>query len=281
MPRNPALIPLALLFALTSTVYAQKDMSGSLVEQVQNKSGGGVPKIEGAPVKMSDPVPNAGHKSSFHPSEYNIWSVNCHTESNLFAAMAFARGVPGGILACKGTPQTSPGYHTAAWAQTPEGQTCIYNYGRPCCWDGTALPPNIESGRGLQCAQQACGNQYVKGVTRVMPPGELVESPGSHVCATEAAGAPLTILPGAAIDALSERVRTGAETIQARATPTHPDGATLTFTPDRLKACLKCCGGRAGMWSGAVKSSPNPAMHQARQQDFQRSCQTACRAVFK
>lgn len=253
---------------------------GALIQKARASANDGIPEIVGAPLPPAG-IPENGHNIEFAPALYNIWSVNCHTEANFFTALASARGIPAGILACQGDPESSPGFHTASWAVAEKGETCIYNYGERCCWDASASSPDIASVRGRQCAQWACGDQYHPDQTRALPAGRLVESPGPHVCAVGAAGGPLTLLPGMAIIALSERLRTGAETIRVPPYPSHPEGAVLTFTSDRLEACLECCGARADLWSGLPEASSTPKLAKARERDFRRLCQRTCRNSFK
>lgn len=228
-------------------------------------------------------VPRSGHAAEWPAGSsalYNIWSTNCHLEANFFAANAAAQGIPAGILACQGNPESSPAFHTANWAVTQEGQTCLYNWGERCCWASADSPPDIRSGPGEACARWACGGQYDPSQTRALPAGQLVESPGPNVCAVAAAGAPVTILPGAALDALTDRLRTGAPVVRARPHPGLPEGAVLRFDPERLDPCLACCGDRAELWEGAAVTSPSPAIHAARQTKFRAQCETACRSVF-
>lgn len=224
-------------------------------------------------------IPVAGHNAPSHPSQYNIWSANCHTEANFFTAIASARGINAGILVCQGNPETSPQFHTANWAVEGK-QTCIYNWGMPCCWDASATTPDITSGSGQLCAQQACGAQYNWSQTRAMPAGKLVESPGPQACAVSASGAPPTLLPAMAISALSERLRTRDETIIVPPYPSLPKGAVMVFTEDRLPACLKCCESRASLWSGLPGASVTPNLAIGREDLFRRQCLSTCRHSF-
>lgn len=224
-------------------------------------------------------MPVSGHNAPSHPSSYNIWSKNCHTEANFFTAVASARGIAAGILVCQGNPETSPEFHTANWAVDGK-QTCIYNWGLPCCWDASASSPDIGSGMGQVCAQQACGEQYNWSQTRAMPAGKLVESPGPQACAVSASGAPLTLLPAMAVSALTERQRTRAETVLVPPYPSLPKGAVMVFTADRLAPCLKCCEDRASLWSGLPAASVTPNLAVGREDLFRRQCLSTCRYSF-
>lgn len=241
--------------------------------------GGGVPAVGGGPLPPQA-MPATGHNTGFHPSQYNIWSTNCHTEANFFTAVAHAQGIPAGTLACQGNPESSPQFHTANWAVSQDGQACIYNWGRPCCWSAGGASPDISSGQGQACAQWACGDQYDPAHTRLLAAGQLVESPGPLACTVGAAGGPPTLLPGMALTAIAQRVRSGDETVQVPAYPSLPNGAVLTFTPDRLASCMQCCGDRASMWSGNKAASVTPTLAQGRERQFRTQCQTACRNSF-
>lgn len=223
-----------------------------------------------------------GHAlSSERPTvRYNIWSRNCHTEANFFTANATAQGRRAGILACQGDPHNTPEYHTANWIALGGGQMCIYNWGEPCCWRQEGADPSIASGQGLACARAACAEQYHPQETRALPAGELVESPGHLVCTVAAAGGPMQLLPGAAGDAITERLKTGASTVRTRPHPGLPEGAVLTFRPESFAPCESCCLNRAALWADAFDVSPSTTMHAGRQDDFRRRCLSACRASF-
>lgn len=279
--RAPAVL-LAASLALPAAAADRFDGGGSggggLLGSVRRSE---VPEIVGREVTPSGEAPAGGHNvPSHHASQYDIWKLNCHTQANSFAAQAAMRGLPAGVLACQGNPESSPQFHTANWAVQPGGQTCIMNWGQTCCWEGASSPPDLSDGRARQCAQWACGDQYKEDQTRAMEPGKLVESPGPHSCAVEAAGGPPTLLPGMAVTAMTERRRTGAETVQVPAYPHHPDGATLTFTEDRLEPCLRCCEQRASLWSGVEGASVTPNLAAGREDTFRRQCLSTCRGAF-
>ncbi|MEK7859423.1 MAG: hypothetical protein AAB320_09810 [Elusimicrobiota bacterium] len=253
--------------------------AGGLLRKARTSAGEQAPAVNGAAVPPAG-LPATGHNTTFHPSAYNIWSLNCHTEANFFTAVASARGIPAGILVCQGNPETSPQFHTANWAIESSGRTCIYNWGEACCWEASASPPDINTGPGQKCAQAACAAQYDPNQTRAMPSGKLVESPGPQVCAVGAAGGPLTLLPGMAISAVSERLRTGAESVRVPPYPSLPEGAVMTFTPDRLSACLDCCSQRANLWSGLPAASVTPNLANGREAQFRMQCLSVCRNAF-
>jgi len=268
---------LALLAGGAGTVWADNSAS-RLLKRVSNAEFEGLPAIQG--VVVTPELPDGGHNTPHHGSQYNIWSLNCHTQANNFVARAGASGVVAGILACEGNPESSPQYHTANWAVMKEGLSCVYNWGSSCCWKGTDSPPDISADKGNHCARWACGDRYQADKTRAMEAGKLVESPGPHVCAVEAAGGPATLLPGMAVTALTERLKTRAETVQVPAYPHHPEGATLTFTPERLGACMDCCKDRADLWSGNAAASVTPNLAAGREDTFRRQCASACRHAF-
>lgn len=269
---------LALLACRVGTAWGTETSAAELMKRVRASKVDGLPAIQG--VVVTPELPDGGHNTPHHQSQYNIWSLNCHTQANNFVARAGASGVPAGILACDGNPEQSAQYHTANWAVMKEGLTCVYNWGSSCCWTAVASPPDIASGKGNHCARWACGDQYKADMTRAMEAGKLVESPGPHVCAVEAAGGPATLLPGMAVTALTERVRTNAETVNVPAYPHHPEGAVLTFTPERLDACLTCCKDRADLWSGNAAASVTSSLATGREDTFRRQCSSACRYAF-
>lgn len=255
----------------------------SSILQKVSESGGSVPEVGASGIVTFNTPPSAGHgaaSETFDSAIYDIWVRNCHTQANLFAAHAYARGLAAGVLACQGDPESSPAYHTAAWALEAPDRTCIYNYGMRCCWPAGSSTPDIASGQGQACAKWACGGQYDPAQTRALPPGQLIESPSPHACAIEAAGGPPNLLSGMALTALTERFRTRARTVRVPSYPTHPEGAELLFTPERLEPCLKCCGSRADMWSGEPSASATPALAKGREDAFRRQCVTACRNSF-
>lgn len=265
-----------------------------LIEQARRRTsapaGDGLAVPNGVPVPvpvLGLEVPKSGHSSAYvGPTQYNIWSRNCHSEANFFTANAALMGLTAGILACQGDPVNSPQYHTANWVITQSGETCIYNWGTPCCWIANASPPEIATGPGLACAKSACGPQYVgdpnrEDRTRAMPAGKLVESPTSSICAISAAGGPLTLFPGPAIEALSEHLKTGAPTVRSRSHPGMPNGAVLTFSADRLDPCLECCAQRTALWSSLYDTSPSAQFHTGRRLNFLRQCNSACRHSFQ
>lgn len=261
---------------LSILILALAAASAAASDGVKDRSGAWEP----APTVGRD-LPESGHTAVPRGrSQYNIWSRNCHTEANFFTANATVQGIPAGILACQGDPERSPEFHTASWVVLRSGRTCIYNYGQPCCWRAAASPPDISRAEGQRCAQQACGDQYREDETRAMPAGRLVESPGPFVCAVAAAGGPMTLLPGPAVDALSERLRTGARTVRPRPHPGLPEGTVLEFPPERLDACLDCCRQRAQGWSGLPDTSPSARMHAGRGEQFRMECERTCRGSF-
>jgi len=238
-----------------------------------------VPNLEAKEV-IPDIVPPYGHSNPYHPSSYNIWTNNCHTQTNLFLMMAQSNGIPAGSISCGGSPETNPGHHTAGWAVNGKDETCIYNYGSSCCWPGTQRPPNVSSGKGLACAKWACGKQYDPKGTRAAAEGKLVESPGSHSCAIKAAGGPLSLPRGVAIEAMVQHIKSGSNKIKTRSIPAYPKGVALDFSPDRVEACLRCCKARGDMWSGNKSASVTANLAGGREKKFRMKCIAACRNSF-
>lgn len=280
-----ALVLTVLILAAPGSAQTRKRLIGSggseedsLLGRVQASAVGGVPAIQG--VVVTPDVPEAGHNASHHPAGYNIWAVNCHTQANSFVAQAAARGVAAGILACDGAAEQSPQHHTANWSLIGDGMTCVYNWGSSCCWQGESSPPDTSSGLANQCARWACGDQYKADKTQAMEAGKLIEAPGPQACAIEAAGGPANMLPGTAVTALTERRRTKSDTLQVPASAQLPEGASLTFTPDRLEPCLGCCAERARLWSGNAAASVTPNLAAGREDTFRRQCASACRYSF-
>lgn len=273
-------LALALAAFLPASAAAQGEPTDedSLIGMVRASALSGVPAIQGTVVTRA--MPPAGHNSEHQPSGYNIWAVNCHTQANSFVAQATGRGMAAGILACDGEAQRSPEHHTANWAIVAKEVTCVYNWGSSCCWPSDASPPDLSSGHGNQCARWACGNQYKEENTVAMAAGKLVESPGPQACAIEAAGGPANMLPGTAVTALTERRRTRSETVQVPSSAQLPDGASLTFTPDRLGPCLSCCAQRAQLWSGVEGASVTQNLANGREDTFRRQCASTCRHSF-
>ena len=255
------------------------DVSG-LLRQARTAAAKNEHAAPGAPGPEPVNVPTVGHNAPNQPALYDIWALNCHSQANLFVAMATNAGVEAGVLACQGDPMESPAYHTAGWALAGRGRTCIYNWGRQCCWDAAVSPPNVVNGPGNACAREACGAQYHAAQTRALPEGILVESPGPQSCAIFAAGGPLNMQKGRAIAALVERGSTGAGTVRVPVHPDLPEGALLTFSQDRLNPCYACCDQRADMWSGNQAASVTLRMAKAREQKFRTQCTTMCRRVF-
>lgn len=276
--RRASVLAVALAALPAPSLAGDFDSPGSVLGRLRSTPSE-APDIQGVPLSPSD-MPAAGHGAQFPPSAYNIWALNCHSEANMFAAHAEARGLEGGILACKGDPEKSPAFHTANWINTGGGRTCIVNYGQQCCFSGGGSPPEIGSGMAKQCAQWACGSQYDPAETRALERGKLVESPGAHACAVEVAGGPVTLMRGPAIQALVERSKTGSDTVRVPPSTGHPDEIVLTFSPDRLDPCLKCCDTRAGMWSGAEGASVTKNLASGREDQFRRQCLSACRTAF-
>lgn len=267
-----------LAVAAPARLQGQEFEAPAAVVQRIRAAEGAVPDVEGGPLTPSAGV-LGGHDTGLAAAGYDIWANNCHTQANLFTAHAQGAGADGGALVCRGNPEDSPMYHTANWS-TAGGQTCILNYGERCCFDPTGSPPDLSAGRARQCAQWACGAQYKPDETRALPPGMLVEMPGPHVCAFEAAGGPVNTMRGTAVDALVDHARTGARTVRVPPSASHPGGFDLTFTSDRLEPCLKCCGERAGLWSGNSAASVTRNLAQGREANFRRQCASACRASF-
>ncbi|TBR17970.1 hypothetical protein EPO15_15780 [bacterium] len=284
----PRLVPLLTAVILLGAAAARAQGGGgggyggsdddSLLGRVRASAVAGVPAIQG--VVVTRDVPEAGHNSAHHPSGYNIWAVNCHTQANSFVAQAAGLGLSAGILACDGAAEASPQHHTANWAIIGDGMTCVYNWGSSCCWQGESSPPDTSSGLANKCARWACGDQYNAEKTQAMESGKLIEAPGPQACAIEAAGGPANMLPGAAVTALTERRRTKSDTVSVPASPQLPDGATLTFTPDRLEACHRCCAQRAELWSGNAAASVTKNLADGREDKFRRQCASACRYSF-
>ena len=275
----------ALLLGLSSVCAAQDeraealDVSG-LLRQARASAAKGAPAASGAPVLEAAVVPTVGHNTQNQPAVYDIWALNCHSQANLFVAIATHRGIEAGVLACQGDPMESPAYHTANWALDGKGRTCVYNWGQQCCWDASVAPPDIVSGPGNACARAACGAQYHAAQTRAMPAGIMVESPGPQSCAIFAAGGPLNMQKGRAIAALTERGTTGAGTVRVPVHPDLPEGALLNFSQDRLDTCNACCETRAELWSGNKAASTTLRLAQAREKKFRTQCLSACRYAF-
>lgn len=128
-------LPLALAVVLAPSLgLAQEAFDGRRGSDLGIGGGGGfhVPRVEGREVTHSGFAPAAGHNlPAHHGSQYDIWKLNCHTQANVFAAQAAMSGLPAGVLACRGNPESSPQFHTANWAVQPGGQTCIMNWGWP------------------------------------------------------------------------------------------------------------------------------------------------------
>jgi len=255
-PRRAATVGAAVAFIIMtvalgttlprSVVFAQSPMPSPSSSPAPSPSTSPSP----APVPSAPPWagPYLGHADA-SPRPYNIWVDNCHTAAN-----AFCLANPGlvnqrGILACGGNPQGSPAHHTANWEVTPDGWTCIYNWGESCCWEANAIPPDISAGDGQDCAQWACGAQYGGG-TQVLAPGQLVEIPGYAACVRETAGL--------ALNALSV---TGAD-----------------FSASNRNACLDCCDRRADMWLPG-DSQPGSTGYQQKL-DFLRNCKQLCNGFF-
>jgi len=192
--------------------------------------------------------PYQGHADP-RPRPYDIWIDNCHTAANAFCLADPALTNQRGILACGGNPQNSPAHHTANWEVTPDGWTCIYNWGQSCCWVADAIPPDISFGDGQACAQWACGDQYGNG-TQVLQPGQLVEIPGYAACVRETAGLSLNALSVMGAD----------------------------FSSSNRNSCLDCCDRRADMWLPG-DSQPGSVGYQQKL-DFLRTCKQLCNGFF-
>lgn len=195
-------------------------------------------------------VPQEGHGKT-NPDPYNIWTQNCHTAANKFVCSISDKSKVG-IIACGGNPTEEPAYHTVNWIVLSKGQTCVYGWGRSCCWDATTIPPDISSGEGKRCARSACGKQYCSG-TRCLAPGQFVEWPDAGTCSLIAAGGK----------------------------PDHPEYLELDFSPDRGTQCLKCCDDRAALWSWGKWSSASKAQFEEQRQDFRVKCGNGCRNIFR
>jgi hypothetical protein len=249
------LLAMAALGAMPSlgVVHAQMPAVSPSPTPMPSETPMPTPSVSPDPV----PVPSAppwsgaylGHADA-SPRPYNIWVDNCHTAANAFCLADPTQCDRRGILACGGNPQGSPAHHTANWEVTPDGWTCIYNWGESCCWMANAIPPDInDGGDGQDCAQWACGAQYGGG-TQVLPPGQLVEIPGYAACVRETAGL--------ALNALSV---TGAD-----------------FSASNRNGCLDCCDRRADMWLPG-DSQPGSTGYQQKL-DFLRNCKQLCNGFF-
>jgi len=134
-------------------------------------------------IPPEEPKPYLGHADP-KQRPYDIWSENCHSAANAFCRADPEKSDRRGILKCGGDPKKRATHHTANW-EILERSTCIYNWGRACCWDDTTNPPFIYWGQGRACAYWACQDQYDFLDTQVYKAGELVEEPGAEVCARE------------------------------------------------------------------------------------------------
>lgn len=277
------LVALALASALTCRAAELGDARG-LLEQARAAATEDSKELRAvAPPVPGVDVSRAGHSAgpgTLGPG-YDVWRLNCHSAANQFTAQATAMGLPAGIVACQGDPETSPSFHTPSWVVPDGRQTCLFNWGTSCCWEGAQNPPNLGSGTGAACARWACGVQYGRDQTRPLPAGRLVESPGPAVCVVRAAGGPPSVLPGARADALSERLRTGARAIRTRPHTGMPEGALFRFEPERLDPCLDCCASISQVWVSFAWLSPNGPMHSARAGTYFTQCERACRSAFQ
>lgn len=190
------------------------------------------------------------------PDRYDIYSTNCHTAANRTVCAARDRSKVG-VLACKGDPTVSLGNHTANWMLLPDGHACIYNWGQACCWEDAGSPPDISAGRGQQCAQWACGDQYcglsVEHKTRCLPAGEKVEMPGPLACTVIAAGGK----------------------------PNETSIAEPNFSLGRRPSCLSCCDQRAAHWDNVAWTADRQAEREKDKQDFIAKCRTHCNGFFQ
>jgi len=193
-----------------------------------------------APRGHAEPVPNP----------YDIYSDNCHTAANRTVCSARDKSKVG-ILACGGDPKTSPEHHTANWLLLGNGEACIYNWGRSCCWKDTGSPPNIASGPGLACAKQACATQYCDD-TRCLAAGEKVEMPGPLVCTVVAAGG-------------------------------KPNGIYIEnpdYSPANRPACLDCCDKRTKYWDTIGWTGDREKKRLEDKQKFSEKCRKYCNGFF-
>ena len=180
-----------------------------------------------------------------NPRPYDIWNDNCHTASNAFVLSANSQQRDArGIVVCGGNPTESAGNHTANWEVLSDGKTCIYNWGKECCYNSRSNPPDIDSESAEACVKLACDDQLGDD-TRVLAAGELVEIPGASVCVRKTAGLPINQLSVI-----------GAE-----------------FSPDKREQCFSCCDSRANSWNREEWGAD-------RQDQFHNSCLGLCNGFF-
>jgi hypothetical protein len=187
------------------------------------------------------------------PDPYNIYIWNCHSNTNLCTLSAPASETRGALVCHSGAINT-PAHHSASWATfnlNGVDWSCIYNYGRSCCWQAAGDPPDISSGDGRTCAQWACGTQYNAGQTQTLPAGQLVEVPGYSACVREIVTAPNDIGVSA------EEVSTALDDAMANQV-----------------ACRNCCDRRGSLWDHTGFDVP------AMVQDFMTHCYTMCDGFF-
>ncbi len=195
--------------------------------------------------------PGTGHAGP--PDPYNIYVQNCHTATNQCTLTA-PEGEVRGALICGAAAITTPTTHSASWGifvQNRMSVTCIYNWGRACCWQGATNPPDVSSGDGLRCAKWACGDQYRPGTT-TLPAGDMVEIPGYAACVRE-------VTTGAVNDPVAGR-----------------DGLedALKDPASSQASCLACCTRRANMWNGSGYDNP------IFKNDFLTQCRALCTGFF-
>lgn len=197
-------------------------------------------------------VPRAG-MGMLPPEPYNIWTRNCHTAANKFICATNDKSRVG-VVACRGADSPNRiGGHTPNWIVLSKGQTCIYNWGRSCCWNAMETPPNIASGEGKKCAETACGKQYCTE-TSCMSAGEYVEWPDTGICSLVAAGGK----------------------------PNHPEYLELDFNPGKKEECLRCCDSRADHWPNKEPWLSNKRREfENQRKEFRLKCQNGCRNIFR
>lgn len=248
---QPHVIFVALLLALPAASRAADSQSVYVgaMEESQKAAREAARKDKALREQYLKDIAPVGHANPV-PDPYDIYSKNCHTAANRTVCSARDRSKVG-ILACGGDPKVSPAHHTANWLLLDNGEACIYNWGRSCCWKDTGSPPNIVSGPGLACAQQACATQYCDD-TRCLPAGEQVERPGPLVCTVIAAGG-------------------------------KPNGIYIEnpdYSPANRPACLTCCTERMNYWEKVQWTGDQEAKRVKDKQDFARKCHKYCNGFF-
>ncbi len=242
---------LAILLALPAASRAastQSEFVGA-IEETQKAARDAARKDQELRAQYLKEITPVGHAKSV-PDPYDIYSKNCHTAANRTVCAARDKSKVG-ILACGGDPKTSPEHHTANWLLLDNGEACIYNWGRACCWKDQGSPPNIVSGPGLACAQQACSTQYCDD-TRCLPAGEKVEIPGPLVCTITAAGG-----------------KPNAIYIE------NPN-----YSPANRPACLACCDKREKYWDAIGWTGALEEKRVKDKQMFASKCRKYCNGFF-